>query len=217
MGVLRKIIVADPYRKTRLHDEKGNRVPLTDVWYLPLNSYFTARRLLTGRLAEMPWIAFGAIKRLDALLDSSWSMIEFGSGMSTSWYASRVASVHSVEDDPAWHRRIAPTLPENVKYELRIRDNYADLSDYEDESLDFAVVDGILRGECMRAVIPKVRRGGWIYLDNSDKDMTIPDGEVRQAERLLREAVTDRGGDLEEGTGLIVGFMLAAQWQLGRI
>jgi hypothetical protein len=135
--------------------------------------------------------------------------------MSTPWYARRVQYLHSVESDPVWYARVAPMLPTNVRYELRDeRIVYTDLSDYEDGSLDFAVIDGDYRGACARAVIPKIRAGGYVFLDNSDKDMTVPRGEVRLAEAALRAAVKQRGGRIEQRTGVAVGLLVANQWML---
>jgi hypothetical protein len=134
--------------------------------------------------------------------------------MSTHWYAARVAHLHSIEDDPEWFRRIAIGLPENVRYELREGSEYWKLDDYSAESVDFVVVDGSARDECVRAAVPKVRRGGWLYLDNSDKDMTVPDGPVRRAEALLRAAVNERGGHIEQRTGLAIGLLVANEWTL---
>jgi hypothetical protein len=215
--VLRKLLAADEFHRSRLHDEKGNRLPASELRHVPRNAYYVARRKLTGKLPELPWVTYNAIRRLDALLDPSWRMIEFGSGMSTAWYARRVKSLHSIEDDPEWFARLSGTLPPEVRYELRGPPAYWDLSDYEDASVDCAVVDGVARAECVEAVLPKIRPGGWLYLDNSDKDMTRPDGDLRRAEAALRQAVDERQGSLEQATGLTVGLLLAHQWQLARL
>ncbi len=144
-------------------------------------------------------------------------MIEFGSGMATKWYAARVAHIHSIEDSAEWYERIAPTLPANVRYELRRGEEYWDLSDYADASLDFGVVDGRRRDRCMDALIPKIRRGGYVYLDNSDKDMQIEGEGLRHAETALRGAVRERSGTLEQASGLTVGQLVTHQWTLARL
>ena len=79
---------------------------------------------------------------------------------------------------------------------LRSAETCADPSDIEDGSLYFALVDGTDREGCVRAVVPKLKPDGWLYLDNTDKDMTFPDGDLRRAETALREAVSLRGRSL---------------------
>jgi hypothetical protein len=179
--------------------------------------WWTVRRRALGRLPELPWLTFDAVARLDALLQPEWRMIEFGSGMATKWYAARVAHIHSIEDSAEWYERIAPTLPANARYELRRGEEYWDLSDYDDQSLDFGVVDGRRRDRCMDALIPKIRRGGYVYLDNSDKDMQIEGEGLRHAEAALRVAVRERSGALEQASGLTVGQLVTHQWTLARL
>ncbi|MFY9469912.1 MAG: class I SAM-dependent methyltransferase [Solirubrobacterales bacterium] len=217
VGPFRRVVAGDSLHRTRLHDEKGNALPLSELRHVPYDAYLTLRRLATGRLPELPWIPFNAIQRIGNLLEPGWDMVEFGSGMSTAWYARRVARLQSIEHDAGWHKRISKTIPKNVRYDLRSEDGYATLADREDGSIDFAVIDGILRGDCMAEVIPKIKPGGWIYLDNSDKDMTVPNGQIRKAERLLRKAIEDRSGHLEQRTGLTVGALATSQWTLGRL
>lgn len=87
-----------------------------------------------------------------------------------------------------------PTLPSNVTYELRpAMDSYRVL-DAPDRSLDFAVVDGASRAACVRKAIRKVKNGGYVDLDNSDK--TSPavamcvTPKPRCCQRLLRQLIT---------------------------
>lgn len=215
--LLRRVVAGDVYRKSRLHDEKGNLLPLPELRHLPRNLYWTMRRRATGKLPDRPWLTFDAVVRLDGLIRSDWRMVEFGSGMSTLWFAERVASLHSIEHDPAWYATVAARLPAGVRYDLRGPSSYCDLADHPDGSLDLVVVDGIQRAECVRAAIPKLRPGGWLYLDNTDKDMTIPNGDLRRAEAALFAAVGDHGGGVEQRTGLTIGLVSSHQWTLAAI
>ena len=214
---LRKLVAGDEYRRSRLHDEKGNRVPARELAVLPLSVIVAVRYRLTGRLPRRPWIAGSGLRRLSQLLTSESRGIEFGSGCSTAWLADRVAHLQSIEHDREWYERVRPQLPSHVRYDLRDENSYWDVSEHPDGSLDFAFVDGIHRAECVAAVVPKIRRGGWVFLDNTDKDMTTgPDGDLRRAERALSAAVAQRGGTLEQGTGFPLGNLAPTQWQLAR-
>jgi predicted O-methyltransferase YrrM len=221
VSVIRKAIAGTPLRRTRLHDEKGNITEWGDLAYLPVNLAYVANRIAFGRYPDLPWFTFGMIRRIERILDPGWSAIEFGCGSSTAWIARRVGTLHSIEHDPVWYQKTEDQLAtlgiDNVRLELRELDRFTDLSDHEDGSLDFAIVDGQMRDRCMKAVLPKIKRGGYVYLDNSDKDMTIPNGPVRIAEQRLREEVARRGGQIEQHTGLTVGLLSAHEGTLARL
>ena len=85
---------------------------------------------------------------------------------------------------------------DNVRLELRSEELYADLSHIDDETLDFAMVDGTDREGCIVSVVPKLKPGGNLYLDNSDKDINRPNGDLRRAEAALHKAITARGGSI---------------------
>ncbi len=187
-------------RISRFHDEKGNLVDFAGIPYaIPALASAAAKRLFGYRPA-VPMISYRARREIENILDRDSRMVEFGSGNSTTWFASRVRSLLSVEDLPDWYEHVQRQLAErkvgNVKHVLRSAENYADLSEIEDGSLHFALIDGTDREGCIRAVVPKLISGGWLYLDNSDKDMGFPDGDLRRAETALREAVRVRGGSI---------------------
>ena len=191
--------VAAPFRKSRFHDEKGNRIDAGGLIYAPAALTSALLRVAFGRRPAQPLISYRAAKHLDRLLRKDWRGVEFGSGYSTPWLANRLGFLLSIEDNSDWHRRVAGLLagitPDAVRHELRTAEAYADLAEFPDGFFDFALVDGSRRADCIAAVVPKVRPGGWLYLDNSDKDMTKPGGDLRRAETLLLEHVRRRGGD----------------------
>lgn len=182
----------DGLRKSRLHDEKGNRVTLGGLIYAPLALWSAAAKRLWGHRPCRPMISYRAQAVLAARMRPDWQVVEFGSGMSTPWLAARCGTLVSFEDDPQWAERVRALLAEhrltNVRHVLRPSDDFADLSDIPDGSIHLAFIDGTDRDGCARAVLPKMRPGGLIYLDNSDKDMTSPAGDLRRAEAVLRAA-----------------------------
>lgn len=187
-------------RISRFHDEKGNFVDGAGLLNaLPAFVSAAAKRLL-GYRPRVPMISYRARRVIESLLNQDARMVEFGSGNSTPWFAVRVGFVLSIEDLPEWFEHVQHILEEgkidNVRHELRTEEAYADLSDIEDGSLDFTLVDGTNREGCIRAVVPKLKTGGWLYLDNSDKDMSRPNGDLRRAETALREVAAARGGSI---------------------
>lgn len=188
------------YRKSRFHDEKGNFVDMAGLPYAVPAFLGAAAKRLFGRRPHVPMISYRGRRAIEAVLSKDSRMIEFGSGNSTPWFAARAGFVLSIEDNADWHAHVQNVLRtrgiDNVRHELRDAAGYADLSDIADASIDFALVDGTDRAGCIVAVVPKLKPGAWLYLDNSDKDMTIPDGDLRRAETALRQAVEARGGTI---------------------
>jgi predicted O-methyltransferase YrrM len=113
-------------------------------------------------------------------------VLEFGSGMSTLWFARRCKLLVSIETDRHWYEQIRSILQGqaigNVDY--RFSTESETLSEYEDSSFDFVLVDGYNRDVVMKTAIAKVRLGGYIYLDNSD----VPYREYQTARQLLLTA-----------------------------
>lgn len=185
-------------RISRFHDEKGNLVDAAAAVNAVPALFSAAAKRLLGRRPQVPMISYRARRIIAALLTPESRMVEFGSGNSTPWFAARAGHVLSIEDDPNWYGHVQHALDamniRNVDHRLRTAGDYADLSDVANSSLDFVLVDGTDRAGCIAAAVPKLKSGGFLYLDNSDKDMTRPDGDTRRAERALDEAIAACGG-----------------------
>ena len=59
---------------------------------------------------ELPWFAYAAIDFLDGFLQPHMTVCEYGSGGSTLFFARRVKSVFSIEDNAEWFNRISELL-----------------------------------------------------------------------------------------------------------
>jgi hypothetical protein len=132
----------------------------------------------------LPWYTYPAITYLRQLDFRSKTVFEYGSGMSTLFWASVACRVVSVEDDEQWFENISARVPPNATVRLQ-----SDLAEFPGEIhrthelFDVIVVDGPARGrtrlKCCREALGALRRGGLIILDNSD---WLP-----ESSRLLRE------------------------------
>jgi predicted O-methyltransferase YrrM len=197
LSTWQKIIRADNTRKSRFHDQRGNMVDPAGLIYLP-HAYLTSALKRLGYRPTVPWISYRARRELGRLIRPDWHVVEFGSGGSTAWLATRCGSIHSIESNPAWFAIVEKRLAKahkNIRYELRDASNYADLSDYADRSVDFALVDGDLRGECVVNALRTIKAGGFVYLDNSDWAIN-PNSQEARGERSLVAAVKERGGKI---------------------
>jgi len=120
-----------------------------------------------------PWLTKDAIRFLDEALRRDDAGMEFGSGRSTVWFARRLRHLISVEGDEAWHAKVQALIRDAglaAKVEHRKcvrRDVYvAQALSVADASLDFCLVDGEYRDECAVAVLPKLRSGALLVVDN---------------------------------------------------
>lgn len=221
VSVIERLIRGGPHRRTRFHDEKGNRVDLAGALYAPAAFATALLKFALGVRLDRPMISYRATRCLNALIQPSWRIVEFGSGHSTPWLARRCEFLLSIEDDPVWHRRVSARLGRHglrhVRHELRAGPAYCSLAEFSDGYFDFALIDGSARAACVAAAVPKIKPGGWLYLDNTDKDIDRPDGDMRRAEVALLEVVRRRGGTARYFTDFAPGNFFVEQGLLVRL
>jgi predicted O-methyltransferase YrrM len=147
-------------------------------------------RARLGHAPERPWIVPAAIGWLRRRLRRDWRVLELGGGRSTVWFARRAGEVLAFEDDPFWagwaRDRIAERGLDGADvHELPVERFIAELDRLPDERFDLVVVDfleapGADRVEAVHRARAKVRPGGYLLLDDSDRPAYAP------AEALLR-------------------------------
>jgi len=141
----------------------------------------------TRRHPNQPWLTPASVEYLERHLTSDMVGIEWGSGRSTAWYARRIKRLTSVEHHAGWHHDVQSGLRDahlsNVDYRLVPLDHpesegtvpvydpipryVAVIDDIGADPLDFVVVDGHYRQACVRAVMPKLRPGGLLLIDDT--------------------------------------------------
>jgi hypothetical protein len=156
----------------RFHDEKGNPgitepAHLLDAAY----SLFTAvLRCTVGYRPCRPWIVRRAWKAILPHIGPHSKVFEWGGGMSTLWYESHAGEVHAVEDNPAWYAWISRKTVKARVY-FASGDEYVDkIKVFPDRHFDLISVDGANRHKCFRAALRKLKPGGYLIVDNTDKD-----------------------------------------------
>lgn len=129
---------------------------------------------------DEPWLAMEAIKILSTYLKPTDIGLEFGSGKSTAWLASRSQRLTSVEANEDWYNKVKDIFKsrgiENVDYKfcpLDVSEEEGDKSAYalvadslEDDSLDYVLSDGHYRAFTTLKSIPKIKPGGVMIIDN---------------------------------------------------
>ena len=161
-------------RRSELHTARG---PITLSGRLRLPA--ARRRARLGKVPERPWIVPAAVGWLGRRARRGWRVLELGSGRSTVWLARRTASVLCFEDNEFWLGRAQEMLVaaglENVElHHLPVETFSSEVAALEDESFDLVVVDFLEspeadRVDAVRAARWKVRPGGYLLLDDSDR------------------------------------------------
>ena len=142
-----------------------------------------------------PWITFESARLLEAALKPSSRVFEYGAGGSTLFLGERAAAVVSVEHDPEWfvvvrgavadlpavRLELAPPRPivsaadaavtsELAEYAGQTFADYVGIVDaYPDHHFDMLVVDGRSRTSCFFRGERKVRVGGIVVYDDTDR------------------------------------------------
>lgn len=151
-------------------------------------AYLTRRlrqQAFQRRHPDAPWLTEASILLLDTWLRPTDAGLEWGSGRSTTWFATRVARLISIEENRFWFESVSEQLArramtarvdyrcipcEHAEQDEPASHPYADVAlAIQDESLDFALVDGNIRALCMLRVMPKLRKGGLLILDNANR------------------------------------------------
>ncbi len=144
-----------------------------------------ADRIYRANHPDHPWLTPDAIVFLSGKLKPDFIGLEYGSGRSTTWFAARVAKLTSVEHNPDWFNRVNEEIKHlglsNVRYfqfpkpEDKLSLNETVLSPYvhvsndlDKDSLDFALVDGVVRPACVLRTIPLLKKGGLLIIDDAN-------------------------------------------------
>jgi hypothetical protein len=189
-----RIITGDGMRRTRLHTYSGKRVDLRGLLDLPRSAWSAILLKGLGHRQPVPWLGYRAVRRLRSIVQPDSLVLEFGSGMSSLFFARRCARLVSIESNAAWYdamnKRFASERLTNIDYRLRDSgEDYVSLEDLPDRSFDLVVNDGIARDQVSKVALRKVKLGGYIFLDNSD----VPYPEFQQARQVLLEVARSGG------------------------
>jgi hypothetical protein len=113
----------------------------------------------------LPWYSWPAIRALRRWLQPHHTVIEFGGGGSTLFYAARTSKVLTVEDNPEWLERLRLAVPSNVTLVESLPETAtADLIAV-DCSDDFSAP--ISRVNALRWALSHAKPSGLIVLDDS--------------------------------------------------
>ncbi|PCI35943.1 MAG: hypothetical protein COB60_01190 [Flavobacteriaceae bacterium] len=156
---------------------------------LAISTYLESRKGFILR-KPIPFIVFDAIKKLDTIISPKDKVLEFGSGNSTLWFLKKQCRITSIEHSLTWYKVLNDHI-NPLRYDEDTLDHFSYIisenkntwkliEEMDDESLDLVLVDGANefnnRNECIERSFSKLKKGGWMVLDNSDHPNNWPGG-----------------------------------------
>jgi hypothetical protein len=161
-----------------------NRSTNFSLW-LHLNLWFKDRILRKSPMeSAFPWINYSTIQFMHHIVSKETKVLEFGAGGSSLFFLERKTNLISIEHEAEWinevqkrasqkqlmrwsHHLISSNKPNS---RIPLADDYLyPLKNIVDSSIDLVVVDGRHRVESIKRSMTKVKPGGCLILDNSDR------------------------------------------------
>lgn len=143
---------------------------LADV-FLRKHGHSKKRRSLPvdGRDDFQPWLTYPMIEFLNGLDLSEKSVLEFGAGGSTLYWARRSKEVISVELDQEWANKLASCAPPNVTI-IHEPDGgkYPEIPRQFSRAFDVILIDGAERYRSSITALDMLAESGMIILDNAE-------------------------------------------------
>lgn len=149
---------------------------------------------------KLPWINYRGIAFLNKTVTEKMNVFEYGSGGSTKYWIEKGANVYSVEHDREWYDLVLKSFADNKvssthqiflkepeqldlqEYDISNPDHYVSsgkkkyknyataIDQFDNCFFDIVLVDGRARPSCVKHAVPKIRKGGYLVLDNSDRE-----------------------------------------------
>ncbi len=121
-----------------------------------------------------PWMNYPLVEFLNTRLNAEQTVFEYGSGLSTIYFAERVKTITSVEHNKDWFDRTRLLLGERknaaILY-LELNEKYPEAIQFvrAGKKYDIVVIDGKMRNSCIEKAVGFLTPQGVIILDDSDR------------------------------------------------
>jgi SAM-dependent methyltransferase len=160
---------------------------------------------------ELPWFSYAAIDFLEGFLEAHMTVCEYGSGGSTLFFARRVKSVFSIEDNPQWFELVTQRLQQKQLSNAVVKlypfdfknptgfEHSSYLHAIPDQRFDIIVIDGSeewtqVRPACFQKAEGRVKTGGIIVVDDSWRYPKLRNTHHARAHRIFQSVGPCRPG-----------------------
>lgn len=134
------------------------------------------RKAVTRDGKPLLWYTYPSIEFLARRGYEGKTILEFGGGQSTLWWAARAKQVVTLDGKPDWHAHLKTIVPANVSLHLVSMETPAvNVAAVEEvlRSLPYAfydviIIDGLLRGDLIPTALRRMSQDGMIVCDNAE-------------------------------------------------
>lgn len=139
-------------------------------------------------VSKIPWMTFSAIRWIDKKINKKFVIFEWGSGGSSLFFEKRCQKLFSVEHDKNWYQKVKLLISKKTNYKLikpsigrgyrsndenfkglSFKDYCCEIDSYPNNYFDLISIDGRARNDCIKHAVSKIKKGGYIIVDNSDR------------------------------------------------
>ena len=124
---------------------------------------------------HVPWLTYPCIAFVTPLLNKQLSVLEFGGGSSTFYWAKHTHEVITIEHDETWAKSLSNMLPSNstlIYQKLQPFDEFE--AAIPAERYHIVLVDGRERVKCLPIALRRLTLDGIIILDDSNRSKYTP-------------------------------------------
>jgi len=132
---------------------------------------YRARVPLGRDQQPLPWFTYSFIDFMEPRLIDTMHVFEYGSGYSTRYFATRVASVTSVEHDREWLATGLEVKADNVNlihYTGEVDADYCRAASFQGKKFDIILIDGFDRNNCCKHAADALSEQGVIIFDDTE-------------------------------------------------
>ena len=133
------------------------------------HSYYT-QSAVDAKGEPIPWINYSMLHFLSSRLPKHISLLEFGSGNSTLYWAKKVRQVVTIEHNPLWIDYIRKQFSEISNIQLLTAENdekYETAPKTLNLKFHMIIIDGCRRVECARYAIKYLSEDGCVLVDDT--------------------------------------------------
>lgn len=135
-----------------------------------------ASKAIGRRGNALPWYTYSMIDFMSQRDFTGMTVLEFGGGQSTLWWAARATSVLTIDENEEWFDSLKLLAPENVSLhhvpvdrETRSISEIRRIVEASDQKpFDVIIIDGHLRPELFEMAFDYLAKDGAIIFDNSE-------------------------------------------------
>ena len=113
----------------------------------------------------IPMYTYPCYEWLNSIDWNGSKVFEYGTGYSTIWWQNKNVDYHAVEDNKQWHDMIEDKT--NIEYKPGHHKYIESIYKY-DFKFDVIVIDGVVRFNCIKPALERIKDDGIIIFDNTD-------------------------------------------------